>query len=225
MFISSPLSSVDSASQSVISTGYEAPREVKLQIIPDTVFTDTSHSNQSTMIIEKKTEQTEYKVFDVPFYSQFTDITPVEWKKVGCGIASLAMLVNFYKPGSVSADELLQDGITTGAYLTDAGWSHAGLINVSKRFGLDGESCSLADLSMTEAFSELEKVVAEGPVMVSVHYTFEPTNPIPHLVVINGVRDGKVFYNDPAEGGGGNSLSVEKFKNAWKKRYILIRPV
>lgn len=163
-------------------------------------------------------------VFTVPFFSQFTDITPVEWKKVGCGIASLAMLVDFYKPGSASVDELLQDGIASGAYLSNAGWTHAGLINIAKQFGLRGESRSLADLSMTDAFDKLATVVSDGPVMVSVHYTFEPTNPIPHLVVVNGVRDGKVFYNDPAEVSGGGSLSIDKFKSAWKKRYISIRP-
>lgn len=165
------------------------------------------------------------KVYTVPFFSQFTDITPVNWKKVGCGIASLSMLVDFYVPGAASVDELLQQGIAAGAYLTNAGWTHAGLINLSRQFGLGGESRSLASLSMTDAFNELTKVVNEGPVMVSVHYTFEPTNPIPHLVVVSGVRDGKVFYNDPAEVSGGGSLPIEKFKSAWKKRYISIRPV
>jgi ABC-type bacteriocin/lantibiotic exporter with double-glycine peptidase domain len=58
-----------------------------------------------------------------------------------------------------------------------------------------------------------------------VHYTFEPTNPIPHLVVITGVQDGMVHYNDPAEEFGGGTLSVEKFKAAWKQKYIVIRPV
>lgn len=192
----------------------------------------TSASAEKKPVKVKVTEEIKSKiasadtgVFTVPFFSQFADITPVEWKKVGCGIASLAMLVDFYKPGSASVDELLQDGIASGAYLSSAGWTHAGLINIAKKFGLTGESRSLADLSMTDAFAKLATVVAEGPVMVSVHYTFEPTNPIPHIVVVNGVKDGKVFYNDPAEGAGGHSLSIEKFKGAWKKRYISIRPV
>jgi hypothetical protein len=90
---------------------------------------------------------------------------------------------------------------------------------------LDGESYSLQHLSADVAFSKFSSVVAEGPVMASVHYTFEPTNPIPHLVVITGVRDGQVFYNDPAEEAGGGSLSIEKFQRAWKQRYIEIRPI
>jgi hypothetical protein len=80
-------------------------------------------------------------------------------------------------------------------------------------------------LDREAAFSALTKVLEEGPVMASVHYTFEPTNPIPHLVVVNGVRDGLVYYNDPAEPQGGGSISKEKFQRAWKQRYIEIRPI
>lgn len=165
------------------------------------------------------------KVPAVPFYSQFADISSPSWQKVGCGIASLSMIIDYYSNEVVSVDDLLDRGIAAGAYINSAGWSHAGLIGLSRSYGLWGESVSMADLTMSDAFSKLEKVLEEGPVMVSVHYTFEPTNPIPHLVVVNGVRDGKVIYNDPAEPTGGGSISIEKFQSAWKKRYISIRPV
>jgi predicted double-glycine peptidase len=159
----------------------------------------------------------------VPFYSQFADISAPEWRKIGCGIASLAMLIDFYEP-AVPVDTLLQQGITSGAYIESAGWSHAGLIALAERYGLSGATHSLADRSMSSAFADLEDVVSEGPVMVSVHYTFQPTNPIPHLVVVTGIEDGLVYYNDPAEKAGGGSISIEQFQSAWKKRYIEIRP-
>lgn len=161
----------------------------------------------------------------VPFYSQFNDISSPSWQKVGCGIASLSMIIDYYSDEAVSVDALLDRGIKAGAYISSAGWSHAGLIGLSRSYGLGGESVSMSDLSMSDAFSKLEKVLEDGPVMVSVHYTFEPTNPIPHLVVVNGVLDGKVIYNDPAEPTGAGSISIEKFQSAWKKRYISIRPV
>lgn len=164
------------------------------------------------------------KVFTVPFFSQFTDITSPKWKKVGCGIASLAMLIDFYKPGDVSVDTLLSEGIEAHAY-TDAGWTHAGLIGLSKIYGLSGTSHDMAAKTMTAAFDELQGVLKEGPVMVSVHYTFDPNNPIPHLVVVNGVSDGMVYYNDPAEKAGGGSITISKFQSSWKKRYIQIHPV
>jgi ABC-type bacteriocin/lantibiotic exporter with double-glycine peptidase domain len=160
----------------------------------------------------------------VPFHSQFSDITPLEWRKVGCGIASVAMLIDFYSAEVVSVDTLLTQGIASNAYLSDAGWTHNGLINLSKQFGLDGASYSLSHLTMESAFVELERVVKEGPVMVSVHYTFKPTNPIPHLAVVTGIDNDRVYYNDPAEAVGQNSISIQQFQSAWKKRYIEIRP-
>jgi predicted double-glycine peptidase len=184
---------------------------------PATVATQTTESSSKRVV--------KGVIPDVPFYSQFTDISSAAWQKVGCGIASLAMLIDYYSDETVSVDQLLERGIAARAYLDNAGWIHSGLIDLSQAYGLDGESRSLAGLGGDEAFTKLTEVLADGPVMASVHYTFEPTNPIPHLVVVTGVEDGKVFYNDPAEPAGNGSLSIEKFKRAWKQRYIVIRPV
>lgn len=159
----------------------------------------------------------------VPFYSQFNDITPASWKKVGCGIASLAMLIEYYNPGEVVVDTLLQEGIDANAYLDSAGWTYAGLIGISKKYGMGGQTYDFGNLSMENAYKELLAGLEEGPVMASVHYTFQKTNPIPHLVIINGIEDGKVYYNDPAEKEGGGSISVAQFQSAWKKRYIEFR--
>ncbi len=180
------------------------------------------HNVTQTPKTKKVSTDKKSKVFTVPFYSQFTDITSANWKKVGCGIASLAMLIEFYEPDSVTVDTLLEEGIDSNAYQNDAGWTHAGLINLSKKYGLNGSSHDMAGSSMDSAFTKLEKVLEAGPVMVSVHYTFDPKNPIPHLVVVNGVKDGEVYYNDPAEKTGGGSISIDKFQKAWKKRYIEI---
>jgi uncharacterized protein YvpB len=165
------------------------------------------------------------KVFTVPFYSQFTDITSASWKKSGCGITSLAMLIDFYKPGTVKVDSLLKEGINAGAYLESAGWTHAGLIGISKKYGLGGKSYDMGSSNMESAFNELTTALKNGPVMASVHYTFDPQNPIPHLVVVNGVKDGMVYYNDPAEKTGAGSITISKFQKSWKKRYIEIRPL
>lgn len=160
----------------------------------------------------------------VPFYSQFNDISAPNWQKVGCGIAATSMLIDYYSDEPLSVDGLLDRGIASGAFLTDAGWTHQGLINLTKVYGLDGRSVSLSAMSADAAFVELERVLEDGPVMASVYYTFTPGHPIPHLVVINDVKDGLVYYNDPAEPHGGGTISIEKFKPAWKQRYIAIRP-
>lgn len=188
--------------------------------------TDEEIDTEADAEVTATTKQPEPKsqsVHTVPFYSQFADISAPKWRKIGCGIASLAMLIDFYKPGEITVDGLLEEGIAANAYVSDAGWSHAGLIGLAKSYGLSGEAVYMTDQSMSSAFSTLETALNEGPVMVSVHYTFKPTNPIPHLVIVTGVEDGKVYYNDPAEKSGNGSISIEQFQSAWKKRYIAIR--
>ncbi|MCB9810823.1 MAG: C39 family peptidase [Candidatus Nomurabacteria bacterium] len=186
--------------------------------------TKLATASKDNLIKTNKTSQTKDNFF-VPFYSQFQDISDPSWKKVGCGIASLAMLIELYEPGKVSVDSLLQEGIEGGAYLNDAGWIHSGLISLARDYGLNGSTNDLSGLGTEKAFSKLKEALNEGPVMASVHYTFDPKNPIPHLVVINGVDGNTVYYNDPSEKTGGGTITSEKFIKAWKKRYIEIRPV
>jgi len=162
-------------------------------------------------------------VREVPFYSQFSDIYSVKWQKLGCGITSLAMLIEFYQPGTVSVDTLLQEGIDAGAFINGAGWSHNGLVLLAEKYGLKGKSYDLSYLDAGAAFAQLEESLKEGPVIVSVHYKFDPENPIPHLAVINGINNGLVYYNDPASVSGGGSISVRDFIEAWKKRFIVVR--
>ncbi len=166
------------------------------------------------------TTETPPTVFTVPFYSQLTDITATAWKKVGCGITSLAMLIAFYEPTEMdSVDSLLAEGIEAGAY-SENGWTYSGLIGIANKHGLSGSTHDYRDSTMDIAFKHMTDDLEKGPVMASVHYTFKPTNPIPHLVIINGIKDGAVYYNDPAEARGGGSISVTQFKSGWKKRYL-----
>ena len=160
---------------------------------------------------------------EVPFYSQFYDISSPKWQKVGCGIASLAMLIEFYQPGSVSVDQLLNEGISSGAFINGAGWSHAGLVSLAKNYGLKGNVSDLSKLDMDAALLEFKKVLEDGPVIASVRYKFEPQNPIPHLVVINGIDKNTVYFNDPAGSGAGGEIAVADFLKSWKKRFIAIR--
>ena len=161
---------------------------------------------------------------NVPYYSQFADITSGTWQKVGCGITSLAMLIGYHTDSIVNVNNLLREGIDAHAYLTNVGWTYAGLIRVAHAHGLDGASHDLAHLATDAAFNLLTQALDRGPVIASVHYTFDPLNPIPHLVVVTAVKDGRLYYNDPAYGLPGDSITVEKFEKAWKKRYIEFWP-
>lgn len=161
----------------------------------------------------------------VPFYSQFVDIHPLSWQKVGCGIASLAMVIDYYKPDTVSVDKLLNQAILSGAYNKNAGWIHKDLVTLSKKYGLDGKTYDLSKLSNQDAFTQFKKSLSNGPVIVSVHYKFDPKSTIPHLVVIDGIDGDVVYYNDPASKSGGKEISTADFLKGWKKKYIVISPV
>ena len=161
---------------------------------------------------------------NVPFYSQFLDIDRRDWQKKGCGIASLAMVIDYYKPNAVSVNKLLALGISNGAYDYNAGWIHQGLISLAKTYGLDGTTYDLSKSSTSVAFQKFENILADGPVIASVHYKFDPKSSIPHLVVIDGIKEGTLFYNDPASKEGEKQISVADFEKGWKKKIIVIRP-
>jgi len=161
---------------------------------------------------------------DVPFYSQIRDISAPKWKKLSCGIADVAMIINFYKPGTVMPDELLWEGIAAGAFIDGVGWTHKGLADLAGAYGLKGEARDFSHLNKSGAFAAIAELLEDGPVIASVYYTFDPYSPIPHLVVINGVKDGKVYYNDPAMRNANNAISIDGFMRGWKKRIIVIRP-
>ena len=163
-------------------------------------------------------------VSNVPFHSQLLEITSRTWQMQGCGITSLAMVIDYYTPGTVSVNKLLGEGIALGAYINNVGWSYNGLLSVAKKHGLGGTSYDLGKSNMTSAFSQLQTVLKDGPVIASVHYKFNPKSPLPHLVVINGIDNDTIYYNDPAGKTGEQKISTTEFQAAWKKRFIVVRP-
>lgn len=164
-------------------------------------------------------------VGEVPFYSQFNDIKSPKWQKVGCGIASLAMVINFYEPGAVSVNTLLEQGIAANAYDKKSGWIYKGLIELSRNYGLNGAYYDLSKLDPEAAIGTLINYLKNGPVIISTHYKFDPKSPIPHLVVINSINDNTVYYNDPASTKGNEQIPISDFLKAWKKRIIVIKPI
>ena len=161
----------------------------------------------------------------VPSYSQFKDIKSPQWQKVGCGITSLAMVIDFYKPGAVSVNTLLGQGIAAGAYEQNVGWIYAGLIQLSQKYGFDGSYHDLSKMDAQTAFSQFKGYLKDGPVILSVHYKFDPKSTIPHLVVIDGIDNDVVYYNDPAAKSGERQISVADFLKGWKRKVIVVRPV
>lgn len=158
----------------------------------------------------------------IPFYSQFADISSPEWKKIACGVTSLAMIIEYYEPGTVTPQALLTKGINSGAYIKNAGWSHQGLANLAAKYGLVGKTGDFTKSNSATALADIKEVLKDGPIIASVYYKMQPGHPIPHLVVINGIDGDTVYYNDPATKGT-QTISTENFMKAWKKRFISVR--
>jgi len=160
----------------------------------------------------------------VPFYSQFENISLPFWRGKSCGVTDLAMLINYYEPGTTTPDTVLALALADKAYIDNIGWTYAGLIDVAKEYGLEGAAYDLGNLSTQEAFAKFKIALQSGPVIASIHYKFDPKSIIPHLVVITSVQGDTMYYNDPAADKGEKEILVENFLKGWKKRYVVIRP-
>jgi len=193
--------------------------------VPLGASADTSHTLASAMVSSFAVSPMDASttIPNVPFFSQFHDIQIPVWQKLGCGVTSLAMIIDFYHPETVSVNTLLKEGVAAGAYEKDAGWSHDGLIQLARKYGLAGKDYDLSQLDMTVAFARLNEFLKDGPVMASVHYKFDPKSTIPHLVVLDGIAGGHVYYNDPAGFAAKKEISIADFMNGWKKRFIVIK--
>lgn len=162
--------------------------------------------------------------YNVPLYSQISDISSVAWKQKGCGVTDVAMIVEFYKPNTTSVQKVLEEGLKSGAYQKNVGWKHDGLAALAVKHGLVGKTLDLSSLNKESAFEEFKTIVEEGPVIASIHRGFNPQSSYGHLVVVTGFDDDEVFYNDPGKREGIRKVSISDFMKGWKKRLIVIRP-
>lgn len=162
--------------------------------------------------------------YDVPLYSQISDITTVAWKQKGCGVADVAMIVEFYKPNTTSVQKVLEEALASGAYQKNVGWKHAGLAALATKHGLVGKTVDLSPLTKETAFGELKNMIKEGPVIASIRRGFDPASPYGHLIVITGFDEKQVYFNDPGKRDGKRTVAIADFMKGWKKRLIVIRP-
>jgi uncharacterized protein YvpB len=160
---------------------------------------------------------------NVPFYSQFQDIPRVEWQKKGCGIASLAMAIEFYKPNSVAIMQLLAEAIEAGAYQPGVGWKHKQLSSLVENYGLEGKNYDFSKTGNLAAFDRFKYFLSEGPVIVSIHNKFNPKATLGHIVVVTGMDNGFIHYHDPAGMKVEKKISTAGFLKGWKRRFIVVR--
>ena len=175
--------------------------------------------------------------FDVPFLSQYEGIRDSDWQWRGCGIVSLAMVLHYWHavdPANRNAGvtELLERGRELGAYREGIGWSHAGIAELARQYGYRAYNRDLAPngrtpMSVSEALEELRRDVSHGPVLASVFEGLDPERGGGHIVVVTGMDDDLISFNDPeqnVEREGRRILAIRSFGRAFKRRTICIIP-
>lgn len=165
------------------------------------------------------------KILDVPYLSQFDDVSDVNWQSVACGVTSLAMVLKYYGT-EVPIENLIEVGEEINSFSEKAGgWYHNGLCEIARRYGFiawrrkwrigkrdldyvkeegwtDNDVEQYEIQTAAEGIFTLEKSILKGtPPIISADKDFENENS-GHLVVVTGFeREGeelKGFYiNDP----------------------------
>ncbi|MBI2627234.1 MAG: C39 family peptidase [Parcubacteria group bacterium] len=167
----------------------------------------------------------------VPFYSQFSKDNPKIWRYRGCGITALKMIFDYWqkidkKFESPKVEEILKTGLQLNAYIEKVGWSHKGLVEISRKFGYDGCNYDLAQTDVKEAYQALINDLNKFPILASV-WNFRPNSKDGHVVVLTGISENIAHMNDPKEKNelnGYKKISLDSFLKSWKKRYIAIFP-
>jgi hypothetical protein len=173
---------------------------------------------------------------EVPFVSQQV-YRDAQWRRFGCGIASLKMVFDFWHsrdPRNLtdSADDLYASGLAAGAFDPEIGWWHAGLVGLAAARGYEAYNRDFGPRSRTprtaeESLGELRGELATGPVIASVYHDFDPARGGGHLVVVSAVTDDAVELNDPLPeraSEGRRSMALPQFLPAFKHRFIVVRP-
>jgi hypothetical protein len=175
--------------------------------------------------------------YDVQFTSQYEGITDPAWQWRGCGIVALKMVLDYwngqrddYRTAPVS--ELWRAGMDAGAYREGIGWVHGGIASVARSYGYRSYNRDLAPNGSTpmkpeEALRELTRALEQGPVLASVYSGMDPGRGGGHIVVVTGIEEGLVSFNDPeqnSEREGKRTIAVRTFREAFKQRYICVLP-
>lgn len=167
----------------------------------------------------------------MPFISQYSDDIPSEWRSRACGVTALAMAMATGGK-SVPVQELIEEGLQRGAYLSGIGWKHSGLVNMAANRGFKAYRKEFRRLGPFKGFPYkavrwyLRKSLAKGIVPI-VSLSFDEVEDT-HLVALTGFDEGGWFYNDSSklsrEDGFNRYMSDKEFARLFRRLAIFIYP-
>jgi len=165
------------------------------------------------------------KQLDVPYLSQFDDISDVEWQSRACGITCLVMVLSFFEGKSRPIENLIELGTKLGAYNGNYDWYDSGLCSIANELGFkafrrrwelskadtatfnnEGRNKKDNDLYNSQALKEgiftlVETLRLGSPIIVPVSKNFDEHHKGHDIVLTGYEKDGEkllgFFYNDP----------------------------
>ena len=180
-------------------------------------------------------------ILEVPHYSQHLDVHEKKWKRKACAVVCIKMLMDAKSFKTPSIDDLIQEGVSLGAFGV-SGWIHSGLITLASKYNVTlsraewrKSETKTSETLLDEGVGFLSNKIREGsPTMVSIVKYFKPWDSDSryqkfHIVVLVGIKekDGNLegfFYHDPntqTQGRGKNKfVSLGMFKKSWRRMAI-----
>ena len=167
---------------------------------------------------------------EVPFYSQFSDVTLDEWKDRACAPTCLKMVLDFLSEGKFEKgiDDLIKEGLEIGAYQEGIGWIHTGLVRLAHNHGFLGYNEEFRSLNkeiesgfIEKGIVKIKKTIESGlPVIISCSKNFDEFQKF-HQVILTGFDENGFYYNEPhkenKEEGSNQFVDFQTFRTHWRK--------
>ena len=158
---------------------------------------------------------------DVPYYSQFVDITDPFWMLRACGATALKGVAEYH---GVSVPDLLplcEEAKEKGGYHLQNGWVHDYLVTKAADLGLSSHRKE----GLTDT-GELETSLKEGnPVIVSVEKRVLEQRRF-HIITLVGFENQQFIYHESESTdkskGAFRTCSKEEFLSYWRGKAIFI---
>ncbi len=176
----------------------------------------------------------------VPFYSQYDESVPAEWRDRACGIMCLKMAMETYSSSTFAVHDLITEALAVKAYQEGTGWNHQGLVYMAHNRGIPAyqeEFKSLdyltneprtvmQDQLMRHGIRKFKSELSHGNiVLVSVGKDMQAGGS-PHIVLLVGAERGGFLYHDPHKEtpaqGANQLIQEENFVKAWRLLSIVV---
>ena len=167
-------------------------------------------------------------ILEVPYYSQYRDISNTLNAHRSCGMSTIKMALDYYNKDSSDLEELVTKYITDEQAYGPNGWKHDFFVEFLTEHGL--KAYRKEKMAETEGLTEIKSSIENNyPVLASVEQKLFDKRMF-HIVLIIGIRTNEAgelvgfFYNDPGrlreETGARQYVTKEDFLEYWRKMAI-----